>query len=158
MAQISSVPFKSLFAVGVGLASRVSEDWRRWLQEVKDAIDATARRVGSAVALAGQVAAVSGTLYTPARAGLFRVSWVLLITQAATTSSSLQLSIGATTGGVLTTQTGQALTSNTFGDVQSGSVVVSSDAAAAITYAVAYASVGGTPLAYAVNVTVEALP
>jgi hypothetical protein len=157
MAALSSVPFKAMLAT----ASRfVTEDWRRWFQEVKDAIDLAAKRVGAVLALTAQAASVSGTLFTtPATgAGLYRVSWVLRVTQAATTSSSVAIAIGATVGAVLTSQSGAALTANTVGAVQSGSVVVASDASAAITYALTYASDAATEMQFAASVAVEALP
>jgi hypothetical protein len=157
-AQLPAVPVRaSLGRVVAGLVW-LSEDWRNWLQTLKDRIDATAQRIGAGVALTAQAAAVSGTVSTPTlEAGLYRVSWVARITQAATTSSSVTVSIGATSGGVPTTQAGPALTSNVVGAVQSGSVVVDVDAATPITYATSYASVGGTPMQYALSVAVERL-
>jgi hypothetical protein len=157
MALLSGVPFNRVLA-GIGVrALRVSEDWRRWFQEVKDAIDRSAQRVGAVVALTAQSASVSGSTAV-LDAGLYRVSWLLRVTQAATTSSNLQISIGATSGGLATTQSGAALASPAAGVVQSGSVVVLVDAGTAITYATAYASVGATALAYGLSLTVETLP
>jgi len=159
MAPISNVPFRSALAnIAAGLAL-VTPDWRRWLQEVKDGIDAAARRVGVAVGLADQSTSVSGTVDTPTlAAGLYRVSWLLEVTQAATTSSSVQLTVITTSGGVVTTQTGDALTANTVGAALSGVFVVSVDAGTPISYTLTYVSVGATALEYGLSLSPEVLP
>jgi hypothetical protein len=141
-----------------GAFAWLTEDWRHWFQQVKDRIDATAARVGATLALAAQSAAAAGTLLTATEAGLYRVTWTARVTQAATTSSSLAVSIGATADGVTTSQAGAALTSNTVGAVSSGSVLVEADTATAITYATAYSSVGATSMLYALSIVVERLP
>lgn len=155
-AQLSHVPARSVLGLLTGGMLRVSEDWRRWFQQVKDRIDATTPVIGSVLALTAQAASVAGSVETPTlEAGLYRVSWSVRVTQAATTSSSVAVTIGATVGGVPTTQVGDALTANTVGAVQSGSVLVEADAATAITYATTYASVGATAMAYGLRVSVE---
>jgi hypothetical protein len=87
-------------------------------------------------------------------AGVFRVSWFLRITQAATTSSSVAVTVGFTDGVALTIS-GTAVTGNTTTTIQQQSVIVRCDAASAITYSATYSSVGATPMQYALSVAVE---
>lgn len=157
MAQLSPVPFRNVLTVVNQWI--VTHDWRRWFQELKDRIDLSPVRIGSAAALTGQVATIGPVaLVTPSlQTGLYRVSWLLRITQAATVSGSLQIAIFATVGGVVTTQTAAALASNVLGDVQSGSVLVTVDPGTDISYRVTYASVGAAVLTFTSDVYVEAL-
>jgi len=159
MAAISNMPFRSALGRVVGQMVTVADDWRRWLQELKDGIDLAARRVGAAVSLTAQEASIGTTaVSTPALVtGLYRVSWVLRVTQAASTSGSVALSVTTTADGVGTTQTGTALATNTLGAALSGVFVVSVDVGTAISYATAYASVGATPFQYALGLNVEAM-
>lgn len=89
-------------------------------------------------------------------AGLYRVSWHLRVTQAASVSSSLTVSVNHTAGGISCTQTAPAWTTNNTGQPQSGSVLVKVDASSPVLYAVAYASVG-TPMHYELDLVVEAV-
>lgn len=159
MPLISNVPFRNALARVTGTIATVTDDWRRWFQEVKDAIDRAAQRAGSAVALTAQVASIAATAMPIAGqpAGLYRVSWLLRVTQAATTSGSAQISLIGTVDSVVTTQQGTAV-ANTLGAVDSGSALVEVDAGTDIQYAVTYASVGATPLRYSLDIVVEALP
>jgi hypothetical protein len=90
-------------------------------------------------------------------AGVYRISYYARITTAATTSSSLTVSFGATDSGVGVTFTGSAITGNTVSTVQSGTFIVRSDQAAPITYATVYASVGATAMVYRLDIVVEQL-
>lgn len=160
MALLPPVPFARFLGSVIADRARVTDDWRWWFQGLKDGIDRAAQRVGSAVALTAQAATIAATALPTGTlaAGLYRVSWFLRITQAATTDSSVAVTIGATVDGVATSQAGEALTSNTVGAVQSGSVIVEADQASSITYAVAYSSTGATACQFALDVVVEGMP
>jgi len=129
----------------------------RWLLSLIDRIQTapstsvheSASGLSAAVPTADLVASPSG--------GLYRVSWVLRISLAATVSSSVQVTITHTASGVACATAGAALTTNTPDTPLSGSIVVRADAGAPITYAVAYASVGATAAQYDVDVLVEML-
>lgn len=108
----------------------------------------------SATAQSASISATPIPLGTLA-AGWFRVSWFVRVTTAATTSSSLIVTIGSTDSGVSTTQSGAAMTGNTTGTSQGLAVLVHSDQAAPLTYATTYASVGATPMAYKIDVLCE---
>lgn len=132
--------------------------WRAWFTSVKTAIDAAAQLIG-AVALVAQGASIGTTAVPTAvrSAGLYRVSYYARITRAATTSSSLTVTISWTDGGVNCFQAGAAIVGNTTATAQSGSLLVRTTDPATIGYATAYASVGGTSMLYAFDVLVEAV-
>jgi len=87
--------------------------------------------------------------------GLYRVSTYMRITTAASTSSSLTITIGFTDGSVNCIFAGAALTTNTTASVQCNTFVLRADPASPITYRTAYASVGATAMRYALSVVVE---
>lgn len=135
-------------------------NWQQWFNELVQRVNLKPTRIGAPVELSAQGASIGATAY-PAftlSAGLYRVSYTARVTQAATTSSSLTVTIGWTEGGVSLTQAGAAMTGNTTGTQQNGTIVLRLDQAATITYATTFASVGGTPMRYRLDVLVEALP
>jgi hypothetical protein len=134
---------------------RITPVWYRYLSvAIVGRLQASAF-VTKAVTRTGQAAAIGATPIAQGSAGLYRVSWNLRVTQPATTSSSLTVTIANTDGGINVVQSGPALTGNSLITLQSGLVLVRADAATAITYAVAYTSVGATPLQYAISVVAE---
>jgi len=125
----------------------------------------------------GLAAAVTATtLYTPTANGMFRISIVLQVTRAASTSSIL----GGTTGVVitytepdgsvaqsivplLTSQTGAVIIpatgniGNTTTTQSQGSAIIYAKTGVNIKYAIGYTSVGATSMLYAAHLKVEAL-
>lgn len=88
--------------------------------------------------------------------GLFLVTARARISRAATTSSSLAVSIGWTEAGLSPTSAPfSAITGNTTTSTASGSVLVLIDAASPITYTTTYASVGATTMQYTVTFVVQ---
>jgi hypothetical protein len=127
-----------------------------------------------------QSAAISGAaLYTvPASgAGQYEISWSAVVTQAATTSSTLgglntgfqvtytdnDTSASSTTplaaapAAATNTAYSQTNANNTVGTQASGTVVVNAKASSSITYSFGYASSGGTVMQYAIHVKVRFL-
>jgi hypothetical protein len=133
--------------------------WVSWLQALVQQVDAAAFRVQT-VTLTAQGAAITTTSVPIASlpAGLYRITYAIRITQAATTSSSVTLTVGWPDGGVACSQAGAAITGNTTATVQSGTLLIRSDNDGPITYAVAYASVGATAAQFSLDLTVEAVP
>jgi hypothetical protein len=133
-----------------------SRPWIQFFLALRDAIEPE-----ETVALAGQAADVAATTLVVAPPSppqtLYRVAWYVRVTTAASVSSSVQVTVGWTDGGVVQSTSGAALTGNTTTTQESGSVLVSADAETDVTYAVAYTSVG-TDMAYALSVVVEAIP
>jgi hypothetical protein len=104
--------------------------------------------------LAASIAAT--TIYTPSQPATFRVSWAVQVTQAATVSSSIAVTI-TWTNAVGQTKAFTANTGNLTTTNDSGSWVIRPDAGLPIKYATTYASVGGTSMAYTLDVVVEQL-
>lgn len=98
--------------------------------------------------LTAQAASIGTTAFIPSASGLYRVTYYVRVTQAATTSSSLQVGVLSTDGGVAITQTSVALTTNTTASVQGGVVIAQCDPSTPLSYSTTYASVGGTPMQY----------
>jgi len=138
---------------------KLSPIWEKWFRTLREWVNETAPRVGS-VAVTGQAAAIGSTdiAASTLRAGTYRISYYARITQAATTSSSLTVTIGWTDRGVACAYSGAAVTGNTTATTQSGSFIVVVDGGTAITYQTAYASVGGQVMTYALDIRVEEAP
>jgi hypothetical protein len=135
--------------------NQISIPWYLWLSEFQTRVESSAEGLDS-VNLTNQSASISATpIVVTETEGLFRVSWYLRITTAATTNSSATVTIGWTETGVSLTESGPAETGNTTTSSQSGTFLIRSDAAAAITYAVAYSSTGATAMRYRLDVVVE---
>jgi hypothetical protein len=145
-------------AKGAPLPLFFTNSFRQWLLSVTNRLSA-APYVLSRVELEDQDAAIVATdLISSPTAGLYRVSWRLRVMQAASTSSSVQLTITTTDGGVTCAEASAALTTNTTNTpLQGPPMVVKSDAGAPITYETAYASVGGVDMLYGLDITVELL-
>lgn len=129
------------------------------------------------VDLTAQAAAISATtLYTPAASGMFRISIVLQVTRAATTSSVLGGATGVTitytepdgsvaqsikplltseAGAVIVPATGNI--GNATTTQSQGSCVIYAKTGVAIQYAIGYTSVGATTMQYSVHLKCEAL-
>lgn len=132
---------------------------RQWLLSMTTQMD-KAPTVTAHSALTAQSATVNPTALPIGSVvqGVYRVAYHLRITRAATTSSSATVTIGYTDNGVSCTQAGAAATGNTTTTVQSGVFLLTTDGASAITYAVAYASVGATAMQFKLDVTAELVP
>ncbi len=153
---IPSFPFRErlvgLDSVAQGI---LTQPWQVWLRGVTDALNA-GPQVQSSVTGTPTGGSISTTtlLADTGSAGVFRVSWFLRITQAATTSSSVAVSVGFTDGVALTIS-GSAVTGNTTTTIQQQTVLVRCDANSALTCSTTYSSVGATSMQYAVSVVVE---
>lgn len=138
-------------------AKHMNDRWYRWLSEVIERMLQASTVIGSVHRAAQTGSIATSTLITPVQPGVYRVSWSLQVTTAATVSSSIAVTVGWTAGGVAQTEAFAALTANTTGTHGSGSVTIYPTTAQAISYSTTYASVGGTPMAYGVDVVVEEL-
>lgn len=87
---------------------------------------------------------------------LVRISWVLRLTQAATVSSSAQLTFAWTDGGQAMSAVQSAVTGNTVTSGQTGTLLVRHDPMTDVTVAMTYASSGATPMTYDLDVISEA--
>lgn len=137
----------------------LSQEIVDWLLEQQRRANDSPEQLGT-VTLTAQGAAIATTpVPMPAlTAGYYRVSVYTRITRAATTSSSLTVTIGWTDGAIVLTEAGAAITGNTTSTVQQRTLFLRVDANASVTYSTAYASVGGTSMQYRLDITVEKLP
>ena len=90
--------------------------------------------------------------------GIYRVNCYARITRAASTSSSLIVTIAWTDGSVSQTHSFTALTGNlTTTTLKGPPLVIRVDASSVISYATTYASVGGTSMIYRADLVLESL-
>lgn len=156
----------SIIQIDEQVASRrqpfyVAQIWQRWFDHLIGLIRQSVSVVRSvAVPSAtetGGAAIVTTAIATLTSAGVYRVSYVLRITQAATVSSSATVTIGWVCNGVALTFPGAAVTGNLTTSFQSLGFPVRADALTDITYAVAYASVGATSMLFSFDALVESV-
>lgn len=137
----------------------MSDDFNNWLLELQTRLNATAEAISESVSVSASSASIAPTpAFVPTSDGRFRVSVYATVVQAATTSSSLIVTIASTDGGVNKSQVSAAMTGNTLTTVLSATFLVRADQAAGITYETTYAEVGATVMKYDLVVIVEALP
>ena len=134
---------------------RPSKSFLEWVtSSVLTRLDSAPARASTAsvterAASIGTTSLNSGSL----SAGLYQVSWFARITQAATVSSSLTVTISFTQGGVSLTLSGVALTGNTTTTVQAESPhLIRIDGATPVSYSTTYVSVGATAMKYRLDV------
>jgi len=107
------------------------------------------------VTLTAQGAAITATNLYTATVGLYRVCYDVQVTRAATTSSSVGVTIGWNNGSAQT-KSSTAVATNVL-NAEDGNCYVMNSTAANITYATTYSSSGGTSMQYALRVTAEQL-
>lgn len=158
--------FTQLYDVptGVPVLERIGRvlfdsQWLTWFVTMRRLLNACARVIAT-VSLTTQGASIGATALPTGtlKPGLYRVSYYARISRAATTSSSLTVTVGFTHGGVACTIAGSAMTGNTTATVQTGTMLVKVDQNTSLTYATTYASVGGTSMQYALDVIAELIP
>ena len=153
MSLAAPLPARDPMTTRVGL---VALSWLNWFTSLQQDVQAAAARLKT-VSLTAQAASLAATPIPVGvlKSGLYRVGYMARITTAASTSSSLTVAIGFTTGGVSCSLSGVALTGNTTSTVQSGTYLVLVDGASPVTYTTTYASVGATAMAYSLSVVLE---
>lgn len=153
---VSQVPqFAPIAEVSSG---KLLPSWITWFNEVLRALNRSAQQLSAISAVAQSAAIALTSLFTTTYERLYRISYYTRITQAATTSSSLTVTLRWTHGGVAQSYSGAAIVGNTVASSQTGSILVRADADTDISYETAYASVGATPMEYLLDIVVEALP
>jgi hypothetical protein len=138
------------------ISGRVTRVMRYWLLSLVDRLNATPHLLDTVQASA-QETAISATDFAilSVSPGMYRLSMGARISQAATTSSSLIVTFGWTSGGVSCTTASPAMTGNTTATVGSLTILVRVDESTAITYATTHVSVGGTTMQYSLDVCCE---
>jgi len=133
----------------------LSSIWYRWLYSLWARVITCAATMAT-VTLSNQAASISATsAYAVNATGLFRVSYIVRITTAASSSSSATVALGFRTNSLTFSQAFSAVTGNTTTTQQNGSIFVKADAGTTLTYTVTYASVGATAMKFAFDLAVE---
>lgn len=149
----AALPINDAIVDDAGRPTRVFIDvYTALTQDVDDA----PARLGTSVGQTAQTAAIGVTPFTVGTlaGGLYRVSANLRITQQATTSGSVGVNLTFTKDGQTFTVTGTTL-GNTLGASRGDTWLVHIDGATPISYSTAYASVGGTPMEYDLDLVLE---
>ena len=136
----------------------ITPPWYVYFREQGQAIAAAPSAVISPVLASDQAAAITTTpLPTESLApGLYRVSYYLRITQEATVSSSVALTITWTDEGTAMSHTFDAIVDGIVTDHQSDSLpLLEIDQASPVSYSTSYASAGATDMEYKLVVFLE---
>lgn len=139
--------------------------WAAFIRDLIAAIGVTPIVIGS-VALPDQSASIPQTAIVATglkngviTEGFYRFGYYAQVTTPGTISSSLQVTVKWTYGGQVQTFTGALLNGNTLTTQESvGPKIVAIDANTEVTYAVAYATAGATPMEYSFAVFLEQVP
>ena len=153
---IALAPFPLRTSV-MGAENRLlSRPWVAWFTDLVQKVDKDATVVSSVSATA-KSASISATTFPRdiLAAGLYRIGYFARITTAATTSSSLTVTMAGVNGGVACSVSGAAMTGNTVSTVQSGNVYLEIDDSTNLTYATTYAWSGATKMVYGLWMSVE---
>jgi hypothetical protein len=137
--------------------STLSTDWTRWFLALWGNVSAQPLILGTRLNLTNQNAAIPQTAFpAPAlRGGLYRINWYLRITTPDPVSSSLTLTIGFSESGLALSIASAALTGNTVLTWLSGSTLIFTDQATAITYRTTYVSNTAGTMKYRLAAAVE---
>ncbi len=131
----------------------VSRPWVQFFLALREAVAPEA-----SISLTAQAAAIAPVVFVGVPvSSLYRISAYVRVTTPASVSSSVQVTVGWTDGGVAQSTSTAALTGNLTTTQASLSLLVNADAGSSLTYSVAYSSVG-TAMVYALSVVAEAVP
>ena len=158
---LSQVPFRTPMLSG--FRELVTREWVRYLQSAIDVLNNAARKL-ALVSKVEQAASLSATTIDTGalNPGVYRVSYTARITRAASTSSSLTVTVSWMDGNVAQSQSGAAMTGNTTSTQQNGSFFIHNGTNTSATndvvkYATTYASSGGTTMQYSLYVLIESV-
>lgn len=120
-----------------------------WFRDLRQQVDLNPARI-TRVSRATQSASISTTAIPSETLvdGLYQVLTFTRVVRAATTSSSLRVDMSGTDNSVSYTQQGTAITGNTTATTGRDLFFLRISGASPISYSTTYASVGGTTMAY----------
>lgn len=146
------VPVGDPIAQKSGLIGNAFLQWLQWLVGL---VMRAPIRMTPDVNLTAQAASVSATGLAPVQfSGVYRLSYYVRVTRAATTTSSIAITFGFTDT-LAQTVSSAALTGNTTTTWGTGTYLVWIDGGTTPTYATTYASTGATSMQYKLSVVVE---
>jgi len=140
------------------LEGTMSDAWVDYMSRLVQTVQASATRIESATKTT-QAASISATDISAGnlKAGLYRITFHARITDPATVSSSLTVTLSWTDGGVAQTEASKAETGNTTATRIHGAFLIHVDAGSPVRYATTYASVGGNAMEYRLDVVLEVI-
>lgn len=135
---------------------RVTDAWQDWLTRSTDTVNLATVRINS-VELEDQEASILSTDFSGGTLpdGLYEVIYTLRVTRAATTSSSIEVDVTWTEGGVAQTFGAAALTGNTTATRQSRTELIRLDGGSPINYSTTYATLGATSMRYSLDLVLR---
>lgn len=154
----TSAPFPAKDPIADRKTLTITKEWITWFTDLLTSVDASPSRLQT-VELSAQGASIGATAI-PLGAlgvGLYRVTYAARITRAATTSSSLTVTIQWTDHTVNLTQAGAPMTGNTPATYQTGTYLLRIDSSTPILYSTTYASVGATSMQYQLDIVLESI-
>jgi hypothetical protein len=140
------------------LEGLIADPWADWYAQQQQTLETFAGRVGETVALTAQAASIAATDMSGGAlsTGLYRISYYTRITQAASVSSSLDVTLDWQDGGVTVAFTGATIAGNTITSFQSYSLpLIFVDAASPVRYSTTYASAGLSAMNYSLYIVLE---
>lgn len=146
--------------VMVDMQRRPSKTFIDWVTSLTADVNAAPARITTVPPLEAQAGSISTTPFATGAlsSGLYRFTFYARITQAATVSSSLTVTLSWTDRGQTMAKTfAPAITGNTVTTSDSQTYTIRSDAASPISYSTSYASAGGTPMVYSIDLVLERL-
>lgn len=134
----------------------LTDIWRRWFGRIPSVLTSIPN-VLSAVSVSTQAASIGATNFRniDPGSGLYRLTYHVRISRAATTSSSLQVHFSWTEGGVAQTFNGVTITANVTTASQTESLMIRNDDGTAANYSTTYASSPAGEMQYSLDVTLE---
>lgn len=137
------------------LEGLITDSWIKYLTNQAQTIAGSPLKL-STVSLTAQTGSIAATPFGTGttNSGLYIVWYQFHITTAAAVSSSLSVTLSWTQNGSALSKAFTAVTTNTTATTDSQSYMILSDAAAPITYATTYASVGAPAMAYEIYLLV----
>lgn len=139
------------------LTDRFTVGFLQWLLSLTGRIQASPNLQSPATIAASSSAVGITPLAASISGGSYRLTYYARIITPASVSSSLTVTIGWTDGGIAQSFSFPAITGNTTTTTDSQTRVVRADQATSLTYAIGYASVGGTAMQYDLVIGREAL-
>jgi hypothetical protein len=131
--------------------------WTEWFSAVTSAFNGVSRRVASGAWTTHGASIAASTLAEKLEAGVYHLGVCLVLSRAASVSSSISVPISWTSGGIARTLTA-LITSNLTSTLQSQYIVIRVDADSSVTYTATYASSGATTMQYALDIVLEKAP
>lgn len=150
--------FDRMGALVSSQTGRITQTFDQWMTAFWVRVNATYQVLGTVAGFGSSAQPATAFNVAALTAGVYRVSYAVQVTQAASVSSSISLTVRWTSRGVAMSSTTGALTGNTTTTETSGAWVLYVDAGTDVTWETGYASVGAPVMQYRTYLSLEQLP